>query len=86
MNQPSNIQIFTTPNCSFCRVVKNYFQSLNIDFEEVDLSQNQQGFEWLIEKTGQAGVPVTVFNNSQFVIGWQKQLLDDQLRQLALIK
>ena len=82
----NQIQIFTIPTCGFCRIVKNYLQSLNIVFEEIDLTQDQQALHWLMEKTGQTGVPITVFNRTQFVIGWQKQLLDDQLRQLGLIK
>ena len=79
------IKVFTTPECGFCKVVKNYLRSLELEFTEVDLTKDQASLEWLVNQTGQVGVPVTVFDDSQFVVGWQKEAIDVHLRDLKLI-
>ena len=80
------VQIFTTPQCSFCRVLKGYLRSLNIEFREIDLSEDAEKVAWLIETTGQVGVPLTLFDNSKFVLGWQKDQIDIYLKEFKLIK
>ena len=76
--------VFTTPSCAFCVMVKSYFLSQNIEFHEVDLATNQEAVLWLQEKVGRVGVPITLFANQDFVIGWQRALIDEHLRKLDL--
>ena len=82
----SLVKIFTTPTCHFCHLVKNYLTELKVDFAEVDLTVDHAAANWLTETTGQQGVPITLFNDAEFVVGWQKDLLDTYLRQYKLIK
>lgn len=80
------IKVFTTRECGFCRVVKSYLQALNVEFEEVDLNENPETVDWLKENIGQIGVPITLFNESDFVLGWQRDQIDAYLKQFKLIK
>ena len=82
----SLVKVFTAPNCVYCQLVKNYLRSLEISFEEVDLTRDEAQLRWLEEHIGQRGIPVTLFNEQQFVIGWQKEMIDGHLRDLKLIK
>lgn len=82
----SPVKIFVTPNCVFCKIIKGYFNDLKVEYEEIDITTDDEALNWLQDNLGQFGVPVTVFNDNQFVIGWQKQIIDDYLRDLKLIK
>ena len=78
------IVVFTAPSCAFCVMVKSYLLSQNVAFHEIDLSTDQAAVVWLQEKVGRVGVPVTLFANKDFVVGWQKDLIDEHLSKLDL--
>ena len=80
------VKVFTTQECGFCRVVKAYLHSLNVKFKEVDLNEDREAVEWVIKNVGQVGVPLTLFNESEFVLGWQKEQIDIYLKKFKLIK
>ena len=80
------VQVFTTADCAFCKIVKNYLRSQGVEFTEIDLNTNPAAVEWLRLRLKQFGVPVTVFNNSDLVIGWQRQQIDEYLRVYNLTK
>ena len=86
MADQTAVKVFTTPDCGFCRVVKAYLEALDVAFEEVDVSADKEAAEWLVKSTGTTGVPLTLFGDSEFVLGWQKNQLDDYLRKFKLIK
>ena len=69
------IIVFTAPGCSFCKVVISYLRNLKREFQEIDISQDQEANKWLQEQ-GITGVPVTLFGNKEIVIGWQRAQID----------
>ena len=80
------IKVFTTADCPYCGVVKAYLHSLKVEFEEVDLTKDAEAVAWLEERIGRIGVPITFFNESEYVLGWQKTQLESYLRQYKFIK
>lgn len=52
------IRIFTTSTCPYCKMAKQFFKQNNIEYEEIDVSDNQESAKEMIEKSGQMGVPV----------------------------
>ena len=85
MAEQTAVKVFTTPECGFCRVVKAYLHSLEVNFEEVDLSRDQEAVQWLSERLGRLGVPIVLFGENDFVLGWQKEAIDEHLRRLKLV-
>jgi len=77
MNQTSSkptqpkVVVFTTPTCSWCRVVKQHLKKHNIRFKEVDITRDLQAARDMVRRTGQQGVPVTLIG-SRPVIGFDK--------------
>ncbi|MFH8080458.1 MAG: glutaredoxin domain-containing protein [Candidatus Aenigmatarchaeota archaeon] len=69
------VKIYTTPNCYFCKMAKQYFESKNIPYEEVDVSVNVDAAKEMIEKTGQMGVPVIEVENN-IIIGFNRNALE----------
>ncbi len=69
------VKIYSTPACPHCKAAKNYFKSLGIPFEDVDVSKDQREAERMVQKTHQYGVPVIEMGN-QIVIGFDRNKID----------
>jgi flap endonuclease-1 len=51
------IKIYTTPNCSYCDKAKKFFANEGIEFEAVDITEDEDAMKLMREK-GFMGVPV----------------------------
>ena len=65
------IKIYTTIHCPYCRMAKEYFEKRNIEFEEIDVSNDEAAAERMMEISGQMGVPV-IEVNGKIIIGFNK--------------
>lgn len=72
------LKIYTTPACAYCQTMKGYLKEHKIDFEEIDVSQNETAAKEMIEKSGQMGVPVSEIDG-QIVVGFDKEKIDQLL-------
>ena len=59
-------------------MTKEYLRSKGIEFEEVDVSTNEEAAMEMIQKSGQMGVPVIEIDG-QIVIGFDKERIDELL-------
>jgi glutaredoxin 3 len=66
------VKIFVTPVCPYCYTLKEFLKENNIEFEEIDVSQNEKLKDELIKKTGKIEVPVLDING-QIVVGFDKE-------------
>jgi glutaredoxin 3 len=69
-NMPS-VVVFTTPTCSWCRVVKQHLKKHNIRFKEIDITKDEGAARDVVRRTGQQGVPVTLIG-SRPIVGFNK--------------
>jgi glutaredoxin-like YruB-family protein len=72
--QPT-VVVFTTPTCSWCRVVKQHLKKHNIRFKEIDISKDERATRDMVRRTGQQGVPVTLIQNRP-IVGFNKQQIN----------
>lgn len=70
-----SIKIYSTPACPYCLQAKNYFESKNIDYEEIDVSRDQKAAKEMMEISGQMGMPVIIIND-QVVVGFDEQKIN----------
>lgn len=61
------IKIYTTQNCSICSKLKEFLKEKNINFEELDVSNNEKARQEMIKKSRQIGVPVIEIKKSHGV-------------------
>ena len=73
------VTVYSTPTCSWCVAVKEYLQSRNVAFDEVDVASDMQRARELVERTGQYGVPVIEIDG-EFVIGFDRPRLEQLLQ------
>ncbi len=78
----TTIKIYSTPQCGYCRMAKEYFRSKGLAFEDYDVSQDMDKQRELMEKTGGQflGVPVIEING-KIILGFDKPKVDQYLSQ-----
>lgn len=72
------IQIYTTKTCKFCKEAKEYFTSKNIEFEELDVNENEFARKEMIDQ-GIMSVPLIKVGDKT-IIGFDKEAIDNELR------
>lgn len=75
------IRVFSAPACPWCNRVKEFLRGNNIEFEDIDASQNREAAIEMIKKSGQTGVPVVEIDG-KIVIGFN----EPELRKTLNIK
>lgn len=70
-NKANMVEIYTTPNCAYCRMAKDYFKKNAVSYSEYDVSKDIPRQREMLEKTHQFGVPVIVING-QIVLGFDR--------------
>ena len=73
------IRIFTTPTCPWCVKAKDLLKSQKIDFEEIDVAENEKGRDEMLKKTGQMGVPVLDINGTM-IVGFDKEAFTNAIK------
>lgn len=74
----AKVTVYSTPTCPFCNKVKQFLKENNIEFEEIDVSSNQEKVQEMIQKSGQRGVPVTEIDGNM-VVGYNVAKLKELL-------
>jgi glutaredoxin 3 len=75
------VKIYSTPSCPFCTTLKNFLKEHDIEFEDINVAEDQRAAEEMIKKSGQMGVPVADIDG-QIVIGFDQE----RIKQLLNIK
>ena len=77
------IKIYSTPACVYCHLLKDYLKNKNIEFEAIDVSQDQVAGEEMVQKSGQMGVPVSIITaddgKEEVVVGFDKGRINELL-------
>ncbi|PIU47165.1 NrdH-redoxin [bacterium (Candidatus Gribaldobacteria) CG07_land_8_20_14_0_80_33_18] len=73
-----SVKVYSTPICPYCVVLKKFLGEHNIEFEDVDVSQNEEAAKEIIEKSGQMRVPVIEING-EIVVGFDKEKISTLL-------
>ena len=55
------VKIYTTPYCPFCIRAKQLLKGKNIDFKEIDLSEEPEKFDEMIKKSNGARTVPQIF-------------------------
>jgi len=81
---PVNVVVYSATWCAFCHMAKQYLNNLKVPFKEVDVEADHDAARQLVEKTGQAGIPVLEIGD-ETIIGFDRARIDLALRANKLI-
>jgi glutaredoxin-like YruB-family protein len=70
MSMPKT-KIYSTPSCPYCELLKQFLKEKGVDFQTIDVSQDEKTQNYLMEKTGKITVPVVEIDG-QIVVGFDK--------------
>jgi len=73
------ITVFTTKTCSVCVMVKRYLDAKNVDYETVDVTDDQAKRDELNKMTGYTTVPV-ITNGKDYLVGWKPAELSKMIQ------
>ena len=66
-----NIQVYSTPNCPYCVRAKALLQSKNLNFKEIDVSDDVESLQKMMKLSGLRTVP-QIFINNQSIGGFEE--------------
>jgi len=72
------VEIYSTPTCPFCIRAKQFLKENNIQFEDINVSEDQAKAQAMIEKSGQMGVPV-IDIEGEIIVGFDKEKIKEAL-------
>ena len=73
------VKIYSTPSCPYCVALKGFLEENKVEFEEIDVSQDQESMKIIVEKTGQMGVPV-IDIDGELIVGFDRQKIVELLK------
>ncbi|HQB84819.1 MAG TPA: glutaredoxin domain-containing protein [Candidatus Pacearchaeota archaeon] len=65
------VKVYSTPTCVYCVTLKEFFKEKGVEFEDVDVSLNEEAAREMIMKTGQMGVPVVEIGE-EVIVGFDR--------------
>lgn len=74
----TKVKVYSTPTCHWCVRLKEFLKEKGVDFEEVDLSVDQEAAKEMIEKSGQMSVP-QIEINGKIIVGFDKKKIEEAL-------
>jgi glutaredoxin-like YruB-family protein len=73
-----DVKVFGTEACPWCHRVKAYLKEKNVEFEYVDVANDQEAAITMVRESGQPGVPQVWIGNS-IIIGFNQEKIDELL-------
>ena len=72
------IKVYSTPTCTYCVTLKKFLTEKGIQFEAVDVSQNEKDLQEMVDKSGQMGVPV-IDIDGEIIVGFNRNKIVELL-------
>jgi glutaredoxin 3 len=66
------VKVYSTPVCPYCHTLKEFLKERGISFEDIDVSKDEKVMNYMIEKSGQMGVPVVEIDD-QMIVGFDRE-------------
>ena len=74
----AKVKLYSTLSCPYCVALEGFLEENKIEFEKIDVSQDQESMKMIVEKTGQMGVPV-IDIDGELVVGFDRQKIIELL-------
>jgi glutaredoxin 3 len=84
MSDAVQVTIYSADWCAFCHAAKKYLDDMKVKYKEVNVEKDHQAAKDLVQKTGQAGIPVLEIGD-ETIIGFDKASIDKALKANKLV-
>lgn len=76
--EENQVIVYTTNSCPYCVALKNFLEENNVDFKEVNITQDEELKKKIVEETGKREVPVTKIKE-ETIVGFDKEKISQLL-------
>jgi len=73
-----DVIIYTTPNCPYCNMAKDFLEENKIGYRDVDVSADHDAAREMIKRSGMTGVPQLLIGE-KLIIGFDKEAIKETL-------
>lgn len=73
------IKIYSTQQCPYCVMAKDYFKSKGVEYQDVDVSSDEKARDEMIQKSHQMGVPV-IDIDGKIIVGFNRSEIDKAIQ------
>jgi len=73
------VTVYSTPTCPWCHKVKDFLKENNIEFNDVNVAEDEKAKDDMIEKSGQMGVPVIEIDDT-VIVGFDQEKIKKELK------
>ena len=78
VKKAQKVKVYSTPTCPYCFMAKDFLKANGVQFEDIDVSRDHEAAHYMVEKSGQMGVPVIEING-QMIIGFDREAIKKSL-------
>ena len=71
------VTVYSQPGCQPCRLVKKRLYDAGIEFEDVDITKNEDARTYVTEVLGASTVPVIVTDTHDPIVGFRLEQLTE---------
>jgi len=72
------VTVYSTATCPFCTMAKDFLKQNKIEFQDIDVSADQDSLRIMMKKSGQTGVPV-IDIDGKIIIGFNEPAIKQAL-------
>jgi glutaredoxin len=84
MKKVKEVTVFSTTWCPYCKMVEEWLNQKKVSYKTVMIDEDQNAAMYIIEKSGQRGVPVTEVkfddDSANYVVGYDRNTLSELLK------
>ena len=73
------VKVYSTPTCPWCHRVKEFLNEIKVEFEDINVAEDQKAAEEMVDKSGQRGVPVIEIDG-EIIIGFNPDAIKKALK------
>ena len=73
------VKVYSTPTCMYCKLVKEFLSDKGVEYKEIDVSEDTEKMSYIVEATGQMGVPVIEIGEDM-IVGFDQDKITELLK------
>ena len=78
LSEQKTVEVYSTPTCMYCNLLKDFLKDNNVEFTEFNVAEDADKRNYIVEKSGQMGVPVAIIGD-EVVVGFNQAKVSEML-------
>ena len=68
----AEVKVYSTPSCPYCYTLKEFLKEHNVEFEDINVAQDEKAQKEMVKRSGQVGAPVVEIDG-EMIVGFDKE-------------